>query len=584
MKRFYLIAGVLFAILCVGLPSAQEDGRSEQAAEDSNNGILKISIFDAEGRPTPAMVAISQAKTGEPYFYGKNPFLPPKKAQSKKTEDYSRRLQWKGKAPQDIDGQITLEIPAGDYEIHVGKGIEYAPVAKPVTVAPAAESAVDFHLKRFVDMPEKGWWSGDDHFHCERKSKAANDAIFVSAAAEDITVVNCLLMGSLTSHGNYAQYAFGEAGRAVRDGQAIIPGQEDPRTDVNGHVIVMNIQEQIRDEERYFQYDRVLRQARQDPGAVSGYAHAKGYEYDSGGTLVDFEDQAIDLGDPIQERSWALQNSDLGLSMDIIDGLVDFMELLDAHTELRTQLYYDFLNMGFRVAASAGSDFPWSPHLGDQRVYVYTGEGEPFSADAWFENHKAGHTFVTQGTLVEFTVDGQIPGSVLQREAGQSVIVKATAFGHPQIGSPKKANLVRFGKTIDSVESSDPEQMELAGEWTVPIERSCWLALHVEAHNGSDALTTPVYIEVDGEPTLDPTQLRKAVELRLFRFAMQRHSISRMIKAFKEQGSTENGIGKKARLIDEYFGAQWMKDQEAYLARQEKAEAYYKDLLKYAKP
>jgi hypothetical protein len=54
--------------------------------------------------------------------------------------------------------------------------------------------------------------------------------------------------------------------------------------------------------------------------------------------------------------------------------------------------YYDILNLGFHLTASAGSDLPWGDTIGEARVYAYT--GKQFSAQRWYSALRKGHTFV----------------------------------------------------------------------------------------------------------------------------------------------------------------------------------------------
>ena len=547
------------------------------------------------------MLAINDNETGEAYIYGGSPLRGGKNRRNK-FFGFSRRFQWTGMAPQDVDGLLILNIPPGKYDITVGKGIEFSPVKKTINLEPRKTGTVNITLKRFANLPAEGWWAGDDHFHLARFDDEMNDErkfgpatepldvvnkqILVSAGAEDIAMVNCLQMGSILGGDGFAQFAFGEAGRVYAKDQAIVSGQEEPRTGVLGHTISLNTQSYIRDVDRYHQYDVIFEEARRQ-GGTTGYAHVHGYENTADGGLNDFEGKSVHSGD--DSGQWSRFSCDWGLAVDVPEGLVDFFELLDNNNFLRPQIYYDFLNMGFKITASAGSDFPWGAHLGDQRVYVYTGKGEPFNPDKWFENHKKGHTFITQGPLIEFTVDGAIPGETIECNAGEKAVVKAKAFGHPEIGAPKKVALIKFGKHIETIESTDPNRESLEAQWDIPIERSCWLALLVEAHNGAMALTSPVYIEVDGQPTLDPSQLREIVERRLMRIAMQRESIAYQVSVFEDFGGpvaprkgTVLTKEQTTKLLVQQNGGQWAEDREAHAARLDRAEAYYKNLLKYA--
>src|SRR5262245_35479105 len=82
--------------------------------------------------------------------------------------------------------------------------------------------------------------------------------------------------------------------------------------------------------------------------------------------------------------------------------------------------YYRLLNCGFRLPLSSGTDWWIYDH---NRVYVKV-EGS-FSYDTWIAGLRAGRSFVTNGPLIDFTVDGQGPGAMLERAQPGMVRVRA---------------------------------------------------------------------------------------------------------------------------------------------------------------
>ena len=63
-------------------------------------------------------------------------------------------------------------------------------------------------------------------------------------------------------------------------------------------------------------------------------------------------------------------------------GFVDFNSIMQA--SLGTELYYDLLNLGYKMTASAGADTPYGGTMGAVRVYAYVGTDQDFSPDKWF--------------------------------------------------------------------------------------------------------------------------------------------------------------------------------------------------------
>src|SRR5438034_10556715 len=73
-------------------------------------------------------------------------------------------------------------------------------------------------------------------------------------------------------------------------------------------------------------------------------------------------------------------------------------------------LYYKFLNCGFKLPGSAGTASGVKPvPLGYDRVYVKL--SGPFSYDGWFRALKAGRSFATNGPMLFLTVNGNEPGN-----------------------------------------------------------------------------------------------------------------------------------------------------------------------------
>src|SRR5262245_21986713 len=62
------------------------------------------------------------------------------------------------------DGE-TVRLPAGEFTVICGRGPEYVPETRTVTVSSSAGIALDFRLRRWIDPPAHGWYSGDHHIH-----------------------------------------------------------------------------------------------------------------------------------------------------------------------------------------------------------------------------------------------------------------------------------------------------------------------------------------------------------------------------------------------------------------------------------
>ena len=99
---------------------------------------------------------------------------------------------------------------------------------------------------------------------------------------------------------------------------------------------------------------------------------------------------------------------------------------------LETELWYDFLNLGFGLIPTAGSDFPYLSAPGGERNYVLVGDN--YTVNAFFDALAKQRTFVSNGPLIEFTVNGQQMGSEIKLTAGDLIEIRASASLNGQSG------------------------------------------------------------------------------------------------------------------------------------------------------
>ena len=375
------------------------------------------------------------------------------------------------------DGQYKAQIPAGDYDLVVSKGPEYRVVHQKFTVTADEELKLNLSMERWDDLSAKGWYSGDGHIHVTRQV-SDNEAVSAYMQAEDVHVSNILQMGNPTST-YFHQYAFGEPGRYLEENYALVPGVEDPRTAHRGHTYTLNIREPARDRNSYFLYHRVFEAYRRQ-GGLSGYAHV--------GT------------------GWFNENR--GLALDVPFGSVDFVEIMQGGL-LYLEEWYGFLNLGYRVLPMAGSDFPYMDQPGSVRNYVKV-EGE-FSTPAWFDALGRGHTFVTNGPMLELSVNGQPMGSALDVKRGQPMRVLASARINPDIDHLDRLELVIHGDVVKSVSAKRGAE-SLVLSYVMNAGGSQWIAARAYGKEQAISHTAPIYVSVDGAGTWSAEKAPAVVE------------------------------------------------------------------------
>ncbi len=415
---------------------------------------------------------------------------------------------------------FSIKLEPGRYQISVARGMEYIPVTREF-VMPAREPSCTLRLERWVDLPSRGWFSGDVHVHHPTTRETHRDFLLRYAEAEDLHIVNVLEMG-YPDETDFEQSGFGRKFRRRRGEYCLVSGQEDPRGTF-GHIIGLNIPKLTRDPATYDLYDLAFERLHAQPGSVVGFAHF----------------------------SWDSCSLAKGFSWCVTTGGIDFVELLQ-FGRINTLAYYDYLNLGFRLAAAAGSDTPWGSTMGEVRTFVYT--GETLDLDRWFDGLRTGRTFVSNGPALEFTVNGQLPGSEIEANGGGSVRVFARAWGHEKVGLPQVLELVGNNGTLHEVRQNDDRSRELTLDMDVDVPHSTWLAVSTRCTNGAVAHSSPVYVLVDGRPTWSPTKCAQIVKEQLDAIALMEEECSRKNNALNH----------------------------AILERLERAKSYYAGLLRAA--
>jgi hypothetical protein len=463
-----------------------------QSAQVSRDGMLSVRIVaSATGRPTPARVTLQDSRGNRPHVRGavavSDSAIPiPKQAiallwgQQDRAEGYA--LQPDGSFY--VDGSFDVRLPPGDYTITVSKGFEYIKHTEVVNIAAAASAVREYRLDRWADMPARGWYSSDDHIHL-RRSPGDDRAIVRWIAAEDIHVGNLLQMGDFWST-YFSQYAFGEAGRYEEAGRILSSGQEEPRTPEIGHTISLGAREFVRNAREYYSFDHLFDRVH-ELGGVTGFAH-----------------QAMSF------------HGYRGMALNTLLGKTDFLELAQfcvPEGPLAIEHYYRFLDLGYKLTALAGSDFPWCgpkfAQIGNARFYAYTGGA--LSYGRWFAAMQGGHTFVTTGPMLLLTVNGKIPGDTIDVARGTRLRISAEALANGGQAPLQSIEIVGHGKVLARAPAGSARRATI--DFELPVDHGIWIAARCDAGPGHVAHTTPVYVTVGRGGFENRETLQKNVEI-----------------------------------------------------------------------
>jgi hypothetical protein len=449
----------------------------------------------------------------------------------------NRRTFWPSESREAFyaNGSYEARVPVGTYELVATRGPEYRAFRQTVDVRPNAASNVSVTLTRYDDLPKRGWFSGESHLHLQR-NQVGEPAVWAQVAAEDLHLANLLEMGNITNT-YFRQPAWGQNGRYLRDGVALVSGQEDPRTVMRGHTIHWNIQQPTHAPEVFFQYQYAFERSRSQ-GGLTGYAH---------------------LGE--------LFNGRRGLAIDVPFGLVDFIEVLQGG-RINTDIWYSFLNLGYKVLPVGGADFPYfGPTLpGVERTYVSV-DG-PFSIDGWYNAFRRGHAYVTNGPFLEFTVNGRQMGEELHVARGTRLDVAAAATLNPDIDKLDRLELVVLGDIATQESAGGRDRVELKKELTA--DHSMWIAVRAYGQGPQSAAlahSAPIYVVVDDEPTWKAEAVEELV-------ALQREQLTQLLTVPIDPEGDLEAFETRETLL-----AEWKAQLPKLTPRIHEAEAKYQALL-----
>lgn len=415
------------------------------------------------------------------------------------------------------DGRFFMKLPTGKAVVHVERGKEYWSVDQEVVVAKGQAAQVDIILKRWVNMVQEGWYSGDIHCHFGLDNL---EALKQLALADDVNFEPLL---SLWNHqrpdppgGVWPDWPEGHSILADATHLVTLRNQEIERIGGSafesvGALLMLGLTKPVKMPPRgsRFPCDTVLAQIarRTSPQCIIDTDKPIWGENVVGVALGLFD--SVQLCHNHYHREATLQNGRIGWGMADMEDEPDDL----AHDELfhRTNsTYYRFLNCGFKLAATGGSAMGvMAVPLGYGRTYAKL-DG-PLSEVAYLNAIRAGRTFATNGPMLIVTANGLDSGAEIQyaMNSNEPIWIEAELRSIEQIDA---LELLYNGKVIKRLVPKDKTPAPVLSMRAVlglkPL-RSGWIAARaiftsLDGHL-RQAHTSPVYVTVDGKPTASKT-------------------------------------------------------------------------------
>ncbi len=377
-----------------------------------------------------------------------------------------------------IDGTCQGWLPRGEVIVDVARGYEYEPLRARVNIEPGQRN-LELRIKRWINMNERGWFSGDSHVHF-----LSAQGSHTESQSEDLNVVNLLQSqwGSLFTNVE----DFTGAPSVSQVGNNIVYVSQENRQHFLGHMILWGLKRPVM------------------PWCSDGLNEAE-IAGTMETTLGHWADEAHAQGGFVISPHFPFPNGEPAAL--IAAGRLDGVEMI-RHTEVNHAEYYRYLNGGYRLPLVGGTDKMSSDvPVGIYRTYVHLPEEEEFNYENWCRNVVKGRTFISGGPILHFTVDGREVGDTVQLSGAGTVEVEAWAESILPI---YRLEIVQAGKVVASTESQDgTRRLELKDK--LKVDGHTWLAArcggpgyfanpHYDTwRRGIFAHTSPIYVASGGE-------------------------------------------------------------------------------------
>ena len=447
---------------------------------------------------TPVNVHLRDAATSEPIFArisvtdANDDYWPPeghlKNIQTGWNPDVGGDAMVGGKSYAYVGSDFTLPLPIGSYDIEIVRGMEYEPRRVHFDVTDSRIVTLDIELERWSNIAEQGWYSGDTHVHFVDPTTG-----MLEMKGEDLNVLNILVTkwAELITNAEH----FTGAPSLLSEPRHIVYVNEESRHGYLGHTNLLNLKKLV----------YPLSWGPQAGGGVIG-----GPDYP---TMASVADRTHEQGGIVTWAHFPFPGGELAVDIALrkVDS-IDLMTIGDAFNEISGQpapvdTWYRFLNLGFRLPATAGTDKMQNTQiLGSVRTYVKM-DG-PLTYRGWIDGILAGRTFTTTGPMLRFSADGAGVGETIEAQIGQTISLEVNVTSRIPI---ERIEIIRGGEIVATKENpSGARSVNFTAQ--VPIEGSTWIAARASSpvrlpYNQAIpvfAHTSPIYVEVPGHPIYSP--------------------------------------------------------------------------------
>ena len=408
-----------------------------------------------------------------------------------------RELDWYA-----VTAESTHQVPRSRIRVEAFHGIETDIVSEEIDLTESESVELTLELKNFYDPKAYHQVAGNTHLHLMKMSyESALDYLKTVPASDGLEVVFLSHLRRIPDERTYISNLIVEQDFQTQlltqlSTQDLVfgNGEEhrhnfDAHNEGFGHVMLLNLQQLVK------------------PVSIGPGIMKSGYDSVPLQTGIR-ETQHADGTVVWCHNHWGREDIPNWLA-----GLIDAQNIFDGGSQGSYEdSFYRYLNLGLQVPFSAGTDW----FIYDfSRVYVPL--REKITVDAWLEQLRAGRSYITNGTMLEFQVDDSQIGDTIAVDQAKAVTVIGRAIGRDDFGS---VEVVSAGEVIQTAPSKKVDgHFEADINMEFLVDKPGWLALRIPRNQGKNvfekelfAHTSPIYLEFAGEQVFVPSIAEQMIE------------------------------------------------------------------------
>jgi hypothetical protein len=460
--RFLLAVLAVWAVLVpLGQPSLAATGQ------------LELTVVDKDtGKPIPCRMHLVGPKK-QPFRPAKVPFW----------QDHFA-----------LPGTILLKLPLGNYSFVIERGPEYLNQTGYFTINNFADDTKKVELRRFINMAADGWWSGDlDVRRPIRDVELLMEADDVHVAEvialrnEKIAPNDRLPKQPVVRFDNNRYYS-ATAAASMRAGTELL---------------LFNLPAPPKLSTGDREYPPIIEMLLDGHKKQGFWVDAsRPYWWDLPMLVANGQVDSIEVAHGQICRETVISSEKPGRPRDRARYPDPW-----GNAQWSLFIYQQLLECGLRIPPSAGSGSGETPNpVGYNRVYVHV-DGQ-FSYEKWWEGLRAGQVVVTNGPLLQPSVEGQMPGHVFQTPSGGKLDLEiALTFSTREPIS--YLDIVKDGKVAHSIPFATYSKSGKLPK--VHFDRSGWFLIRAVTDLPKTyrfAMTGPYYVQVGPQPRISKSAVQ----------------------------------------------------------------------------